>query len=33
MKMYRETLRRLLPIGLPLALGTLIYTIITGGQN
>lgn len=33
MKMYRETLRRLLPIGLPLALGTLIYTLITGGQN
>lgn len=33
MKMYRETLRRLLPIGLPLLLATLIYTLITGGQN
>jgi hypothetical protein len=33
MKMYRETLRKLMPIGLPLALATLIYTIIVGGQN
>lgn len=33
MKMYKEMLRKLMPIGLPLALITLIYTVITSGQN
>ncbi|MCE5342894.1 MAG: hypothetical protein LLF96_04800 [Eubacteriales bacterium] len=33
MKMYKETLRKLLPVGLPLAILTLLYTGITGGQN
>ncbi|HPS82650.1 MAG TPA: hypothetical protein PLP25_12415, partial [Candidatus Limiplasma sp.] len=33
MKMYRETFKRLSPIGLALAIATLIYTIITGGQD
>ena len=33
MKMYKETLRRLLPVGLPLAIVTVLYTVITQGQN
>lgn len=33
MKMYREMLRRLMPIGIPLAVATFIYTLIVGGQN
>ena len=33
MKMYKETLRKLIPIGVPLALITFIYTVITSGQN
>jgi len=33
MKMYKETLRKLIPIGVPLALITIIYTVITSGQN
>ena len=32
-KMYREMLRKLMPVGLPLALATFIYTVIVGGQN
>ena len=33
MKMYKETLKRLSPIGFALAIATMIYTIITGGQD
>ena len=33
MKMYKEMLRKLMPVGMPLALATLIYTLIVGGQN
>ncbi len=33
MKMYKEMLRKLMPVGLPLALATFIYTVIVGGQN
>lgn len=33
MKMYKETLKRLSPISIALAVATLIYTIITGGQD
>lgn len=33
MKMYRESVRRLLPIGLSLGVATMIYTLITGGQD
>jgi ABC-2 type transport system permease protein len=33
MRMYKESLRKLLPVGLPLAILTLLYTGITGGQN
>jgi len=33
MKMYKETFKRLSPIGIALAVATLIYTIITGGQD
>lgn len=32
MKMYKETLRRLSLVGIPLAIATLVYTIILGGQ-
>jgi len=32
MKMYREMMRKLAPIGIPLALATLLYTLITNGQ-
>ncbi len=33
MKMYKDTLRKLSPVGIPLAAATLLYTIISGGQN
>jgi len=33
MKMFKESFRRLLPIGLPLLVITMIYTVITQGQN
>ena len=33
MKMYKEMLRKLMPIGLPLAMIAFIYTMITSGQN
>ena len=33
MKLYKEMLRKLMPIGAPLAVATLIYTVIVGGQN
>ncbi len=33
MKMYKETMRRLAPVGIPLAIATLLYTVITTGQN
>lgn len=33
MKMYKEMLRKLLPVGMPLAVATLIYTVIVSGQN
>lgn len=33
MKMYKEMLRKLAPVGIPLAVATLLYTVITGGQN
>jgi len=33
MKMYREMMRKLAPIGIPLAVATLLYTLITTGQN
>ncbi len=33
MKMYKEMLRKLMPVGMPLALATLIYTVIVSGQN
>lgn len=33
MKMYKETFKRMSPIGIALAIVTLIYTIITGGQD
>ena len=33
MKMYKETMRRLAPVGIPLAIATLLYTVITTGQS
>ncbi len=33
MKMYRESLRKLAPVGIPLGILTLLYTVITGGQD
>lgn len=33
MKMYKEMLRKLLPVGMPLAVATVIYTVIVSGQN
>ena len=32
MKMYREMMRKLATVGIPLALATLLYTLITNGQ-
>jgi ABC-2 type transport system permease protein len=31
--MYRESLRKLAPVGIPLGVLTLLYTVITGGQD
>jgi len=33
MKMYKETLKKLSLVGIPLAVATLLYTFITGGQD
>ena len=32
MKLYKESLRKLAVVGLPLLVVTMVYTLVTGGQ-